>query len=137
MTEPPVRWLAVMGTLPPSKLGCAEAGIVTARWSFGGESVSVRSGRQEAINESMLGPPESSYVSIATASETSQRSCRARHHEGSPPNHCFCGWNPSEAHDAAVRSGVRDSDGGRNPDTAQLRSEERRVGKECRSRWSP
>src|SRR5712692_2617097 len=79
MTEPPVRWLAIMGTFSPSKLGCAEAGIVTARWSFGGESVSVRSGRQEAINESMLGPPESSYVSIATACETSQRSCRARY----------------------------------------------------------
>ncbi len=96
---------------------------MTARRSFGEESVSVRSRRQEAINESIPGPPESSYVSIATASETSQRSCRARHHEGSPPNHCFCGWNPGEAHDAAVRSGVRDSDGGRNPDIAQHRSE--------------
>src|SRR3712207_8886424 len=25
----------------------------------------------------------------------------------------------------------------KDPDTGQLRSEERRVGKECRSRWSP
>src|SRR3989442_11834445 len=122
MTEPPVSWLAVMGTLPPSKLGCAEAGIVTARWSFGGESVSVRSGRQEAINESMLGPPESSYVSIATASETSQRSCRARHHEGSPPNHCFCGWNPSEAHDSG--SQVRRARFGRRPKSGHRTTQE-------------
>src|SRR5713101_5580079 len=94
MTGPPVRWLAVMGAFPPLRFGGAEAGIVTARWSFGGESVSVRLGRQETINESILGPPESSYVSIATTSEAAQRSCRTGHHEGTTLNHCFCGRNP-------------------------------------------
>src|SRR2546426_2936949 len=34
---------------------------------------------------------------------------------------------------AATRFGVT----GQNPDDADHRSEERRVGKECRSRWSP
>src|SRR3989442_11122371 len=62
MTEPPARWLAVLGAFPPLRLGCVEAGIVTVRCSFGGESVSVRLGRQEPINESILCPPESSRV---------------------------------------------------------------------------
>src|SRR3989442_244098 len=76
MTEPPARWLAVMGAFPPLRLGCVEAGIVTVRCSFGGESVSVRLGRQEPINESILCPPESSCVSIATSG--AQRNDRVR-----------------------------------------------------------
>src|SRR3712207_1623403 len=39
----------------------------------------------------------------------------------------------SEGMDAAARGEVSVAEGG----FAQLRSEERRVGKECRSRWSP
>ena len=36
-----------------------------------------------------------------------------------------------------VRAVVRTGDGDRYELTTDLRSEERRVGKECRSRWSP
>src|SRR5688572_32226795 len=48
------------------------------------------------------------------------------------------------AHPGACRRGGRRRDHeasrreqGRGPDAAEYRSEERRVGKECRSRWSP
>ena len=37
----------------------------------------------------------------------------------------------------ALQKGIRDPHIFRGPDGAFYRSEERRVGKECRSRWSP
>ena len=53
------------------------------------------------------------------------------------PNVFFCG-KPVYLHNESYVDNVRgDEPGGGKGVISQLRSEERRVGKECRSRWSP
>ena len=44
---------------------------------------------------------------------------------------------PRRAHSVAAQGGISASLGNMGPDDWRWRSEERRVGKECRSRWSP
>src|SRR3989449_10631831 len=49
----------------------------------------------------------------------------------------FCSDLPFAQPIAAVRVGLLNGQLVANPTVAEQRSEERRVGKECRSRWSP
>ena len=51
------------------------------------------------------------------------------------------GWSPSQQQWARIREKIDSIEEGSTPPQQQVRSEERRVGKECRigcrSRWSP
>src|SRR5205085_8795293 len=73
--------------------------------------------------------PISAVAATHTAAEC-RAACEARNIPAS------CGWM-SRAPQRCARDAQRACETSHVPGVAQCRSEERRVGKECRSRWTP